>query len=247
MKKIVITNRKGGVGKTTTVFNLTWYFARKGLKVLVIDTDGQQDLKKSFGITNVKVSLGDYLLGKVNDFDPIIINDKLHFISAGSDENVSDDMIALQNKSPMCFKLLDKLLNAIADDYDIAMIDTAPALNLYTKSAIYSSDCIYIPMTAGTFEIDAIRTTINFVKTNGKQINGIILTRREKTGLSQEIEKGLIDNYSKYMLDTKIRKNIALSEALAVKESIFEFAPKSNGAVDYQALGDEISSREGIK
>ena len=58
-------------------------------------------------------------------------------------------------------------------------------------------------MTAGTFEIDAIRTTINFVKTNGKQINGIILTRREKTGLSQEIEKGLIDNYSKYMLDTK--------------------------------------------
>ena len=134
--------------------------------------------------------MGDYLLGKVNDFDPIIINDKLHFISAGSDENVSDDMIALQNKSPMCFKLLDKLLNAIADDYDIAMIDTAPALNLYTKSAIYSSDCIYIPMTAGTFEIDAIRTTINFVKTNGKQINGIILTRREKTGLSQEIEKG---------------------------------------------------------
>ena len=53
--------------------------------------------------------MGDYLLGKVNDFDPIIINDKLHFISAGSDENVSDDMIALQNKSPMCFKLLDKL------------------------------------------------------------------------------------------------------------------------------------------
>ena len=47
------------------------------------------------------------------------------------------------------------------------------------------------------------------------------------------------------MLDTKIRKNIALSEALAVKESIFEFAPKSNGAVDYQALGDEISSRKG--
>ena len=156
-------------------------------------------------------------------------------------------MIALQNKSPMCFKLLDKLLNAIADDYDIAMIDTAPALNLYTKSAIYSSDCIYIPMTAGTFEIDAIRTTINFVKTNGKQINGIILTRREKTGLSQEIEKGLIDNYSKYMTGYQNQKNIALSEALAVKESIFEFAPKSNGAVDYQALGDEISSREGIK
>lgn len=43
MKKIVITNRKGGVGKTTTVFNLAWYFVQKGLKVLVVDTDGQQD------------------------------------------------------------------------------------------------------------------------------------------------------------------------------------------------------------
>ena len=49
------------------------------------------------------------------------------------------------------------------------------------------------------------------------------------------------------MLNTKIRKNIALSEALALKESIFEFSPKSNGAIDYQALGNEISAREGIK
>lgn len=247
MKKIVITNRKGGVGKTTTVFNLAWYFVQKGLKVLVVDTDGQQDLKKSFGVTNIKNTLGDYLLGRVNDFDPIIINDKLHFIGAGSDENVSNDMTALQNKTPMCFILLDKFLNIIADDYDIAIIDTAPALNLYTKSAIYTSDSVYIPMLAGTFEIDAIKTTINFVKNNGKEIKGIILTRKENTGLSQEIEKGLTKNYGKYMLNTKIRKNIALSEALALKESIFEFSPKSNGAIDYQALGNEISAREGIK
>ena len=102
-------------------------------------------------------------------------------------------------------------------------------------------------MLAGTFEIDAIKTTINFVKNNGKEIKGIILTRKENTGLSQEIEKGLTKNYGKYMLNTKIRKNIALSEALALKESIFEFSPKSNGAIDYQALGNEISAREGIK
>ena len=47
MKKIVITNRKGGVGKTTTcILILLGILSRKGLKVLVIDTDGQQDLKK---------------------------------------------------------------------------------------------------------------------------------------------------------------------------------------------------------
>ena len=159
MKKMVITNRKGGVGKTTTVFNLAWYFVQKGLKVLVIDTDGQQDLKKSFGVTNIKNTLGDYLLGRVNDFDPIIINDKLHFIGAGSDENVSNDMTALQNKTPMCFKMLNKFLNIIADDYDTAIIDTAPALNLYTKSAIYTSDSVYIPMLAGTNEIFAKHKT----------------------------------------------------------------------------------------
>ena len=85
------------------------------------------------------------------------------------------------------------------------------------------------------------------MKNNGKKIKGIILTRKEKTGLSQEIEKGLTKNYVKYMMNTKIRKNIALSEALALKESIFEFSPKSNGAIDYQALGDKISIKEGIK
>ena len=40
---VTILSGKGGVGKTTTVFNLAWYFVQKGLKVLVIDTDGQQD------------------------------------------------------------------------------------------------------------------------------------------------------------------------------------------------------------
>ena len=54
MKKIAIVNKKGGVGKTTTVFNLGWYFAKKGLKVLAIDTDAQINLTLGFGANNYK-------------------------------------------------------------------------------------------------------------------------------------------------------------------------------------------------
>ena len=50
MKKIAIVNNKGGCGKPTTVFNLAYYFAKKKLKTLVIDTDPQLNLTSIIGL-----------------------------------------------------------------------------------------------------------------------------------------------------------------------------------------------------
>ena len=82
MKKITICNNKGGVGKTTTVFNLVWFFAEKGLRTLAIDTDPQQNLTDNFGV-NIEgyEGLGDYLLERNNKFEPVKINKNLFYIS----------------------------------------------------------------------------------------------------------------------------------------------------------------------
>lgn len=64
MKKIAIVNNKGGCGKTTTVFNLAYYFAKKKLKTLVIDTDPQLNLTSIIGlnVNQLQSSLGDLFL-----------------------------------------------------------------------------------------------------------------------------------------------------------------------------------------
>ena len=136
MKIITICNNKGGVGKTTTVFNLAHYFAKQGFKTLAIDTDPQLNLSVNLGITNFSKTLGDYLLNRTATFEPAIIDKNLHLMSAGA--NTEEDMTELKNQGPMYYKKLKDFLSTIQDKYDIVVIDTAPAFNSYTTSAIYS-------------------------------------------------------------------------------------------------------------
>ena len=179
MKKITICNNKGGVGKTTTVFNLVWFFTEKGLRTLAIDTDPQQNLTDNFGV-NVEgyKGLGDYLLERNNKFEPVRINKNLHLLIGG--EKIEQDMIG-----PLYYTLLDNFLKKIEQDYDIVIIDTAPSFNTYTASAVYTGG-IYIPMIPGSNEFKALNSTIKFASYFGKKITGIILTRTEmSTAITQ--------------------------------------------------------------
>ena len=108
MKKISIINNKGGVGKTTTAFNLAHFFSKAGYKTLAIDLDPQQNMVRNFGMDEKKTTIGDYLLGRTDDYEPIVINDNLHLIPAGNAEN---DMQLLTSESPLYFEILNEFLS----------------------------------------------------------------------------------------------------------------------------------------
>ena len=245
MKKITICNNKGGVGKTTTVFNLVWFFAEKGLRTLAIDTDPQQNLTDNFGV-NIEgyEGLGDYLLEHNNKFEPVKINKNLHLLIGG--EKIEQDMIDIKNTGPLYYTLLDNFLKKIEQDYDIVIIDTAPSFNTYTASAVYTGE-IYIPMIPGSNEFKALNSTIKFASDFGKKITGIILTRTEtNTAITQYSNTLLEENYKEYFLNTKIRKTVMIGEAIMMHKSIYDYAKKSKCAYDYRTLGEEIMKREGL-
>jgi len=246
MKKIAIVNNKGGCGKTTTVFNLAHYFAKQGLKTLAIDTDPQLNLSTNFGVNvnELNSSLGDYLLDKVKKFKPEILNENLHLISAGSE--AERDMEELKNQGPYYYQLLDRFLENLSENYDIIIFDTAPAFNAYTTSAIYTSS-VYPVILPGINELLGLNATINFTQGLGKDISGIILIRKEKTALSDQIQEQLQEEYKDYLLKSIIRKNVALSECIVTHQSIFDYSKKSNGAKDYSNLAEEIMKKEGIR
>ena len=242
MKKISIVNNKGGCGKTTTVFNLAYYFAKQGLKTLAVDTDPQLNLSTNFGVNvnELNFSLGDYLLERANGFQPEMLNENLYLISAGPE--AEKDMEELKNQGPYYYQLLNNFL----ENYDVVIFDTSPAFNAYTTSAIYTSS-VYPVILPGVNELLGLNATINFTQGLGKDISGIILIRKEKTALSDQIQEQLQEEYKDYLLKNIIRKNVALSECIVTHQSIFDYSKNANGAKDYSNLAEEIMKKEGIR
>lgn len=245
MKKIAIVNNKGGVGKTTTVFNLAHYFAKIGLKTLAIDTDPQLNLTTNFGINinEINGTLGDYLLDRKTDYTPEVIKENLHLISAGV--TAEQDMGDLKSEGMYYYQILNDFLDYISNHYDVVVIDTAPAFNAYTTSAMYASS-IYPVLIPGINELNGLNATIAFAEELNKKISGIILIKKEKTALSDQVQEQLENEFEGILLNKIIRKNVALAESIIMHQSIYEYAGSSNGAKDYTKLATEIMKKEGL-
>ena len=138
MKKILITNRKGGVGKTTTTINLAYFFAKKGYRTLIIDLDTQGHIQYSLGVkANFEYGIHSFLNGEDIKIKHIIHKSNiknLYFIPAKINANhtVKDKNLLKQG--------LERL------NFDICLIDTAPSSDDLLESAVIASDYVIAPM-----------------------------------------------------------------------------------------------------
>ena len=244
MKIISIINNKGGVGKTTTSFNLAHYLANNGRRVLVVDLDSQKNLTTNLTKELIdKPSIGDYLLERIEFCHPTIINSNLHLISSG---NTEEDITLLSEEGTNAHKKLDEFLKTIEAVYDVVIIDTAPSFNLYTRSAMHAGR-VYCVLNAGQNEIKGMKATEIVLSKYNKKLEGIILIKKDISKLFESTKDYLQKQYQKTIFNTVIRKNIALAESIFENKSVFEYSPRSNGAKDYKALSEEIIEREGLQ
>jgi chromosome partitioning protein len=141
MKTLLITNRKGGVGKTTTTLNIAYEFVKRGKKTLIVDLDTQGHIQYGLGITDEYQGGVHTLLQNektnIRDFIQKTSIKKLHFLPADINYNSS----LLQNK-----KSLKKVLKRISSKYDICIIDTAPMSDTLLEMAMLASDYVIVPM-----------------------------------------------------------------------------------------------------
>ncbi|MEA2342889.1 MAG: chromosome partitioning protein, partial [Thermoanaerobaculia bacterium] len=147
------------------------------------------------------------------------------------------------------FRLKDKMKDA-ANEYDYIFIDTPPTLGMITVNAMVASTHVLVPIQSSYFALegtDDLLETIEKIKARPNpnlQLLGVVITMHDKrTTLARDIHAQIGQVFGERLFNTVITKSIRLEESPAYKESIFTFAPKSSGAMEYYSLSEEILSR----
>jgi len=246
-KVISVANQKGGVGKTTTSVNLSSILARKGNKVLMIDTDPQGNATSGLGIDkNVNFSVYDVIVSETEMEEAIQKTEIKNLDVCPSNINLAGAEVELVSMMSREYRLKEKL-DKIKDNYDFIIIDCPPSLGLVTLNAFTASDSVLIPVQCEYFALEGLGQLINTINLVKKHLNkslvieGALLTMYDaRTNLSNQVVKEVKKYFDNKVYKTVIPRNVKLSEAPSFGMPISLYDPKSKGAKSYEKFTKEL-------
>ena len=246
-RTIACANQKGGVGKTTTVVNLSSYLALAGDRVLIIDLDPQG---------NATSGLGGDRSAAASVYEAIVDAQALESLiqpTAVEGLDLVPSSIALAGAEVELAPLeqrerrLGRLLVPIADRYDHVFIDCPPSLGLLTVNALTAADGTLIPIQCEYYALEGLTqliATINLVRDHLNPrlaVDGAVMTMFDgRTNLSAQVTAEVRAHLGDRVFETVIPRSVRLAEAPSHGRPIHLYAPASPGASAYQALAEEF-------
>ena len=244
---ITVAAQKGGVSKTSTAAAIAQGLAWKKKKALLIDADSQKSATLIYGADDSKGGLYDLITGKATAAELIQDTPAGKIIPASP---LLDRLGIELNNTPGRDSLLKAAIAPIKADFDYVLIDTAPGLGTCLIQALTAADCVIIPLRCdpqALAGLHAINETVEQVKTYcnpALTVAAVVLTQYNAQPTLTRQYEGLIIEQCREMglplAKTRIRRGIAIQEAQAMRENLYNYAPASNPAADYLELIKEL-------
>lgn len=257
MKRIAITNQKGGCGKTTSTINLAGAIVNLGKRVLVIDLDPQAHA--TFGLGMISKSADKSIYNVLTDSAEKrrVILDCIANVSQNLDIIPSNILLStLEQELKDIEGAVSKLYEAITStqlNYDYVIIDCPPSLGFLTFNALRAAELVVVPVDMSAFSLMGVGKLlgmIELIKVNighSPTVRALATLFDRRLKYSQIIFDEIKSFFKEQMLDTVIRLNVTLKKAAAKGVTVTQFDIKSNGALDYTALAHEIIRMEGAE
>jgi chromosome partitioning protein len=264
MRRIAVINQKGGVGKTTTCANLGAALALAGRRVALVDMDAQANLTLSLDLEAPPGSPSSYtvLLGETAFGASLraTTTTGLRLLPANIDLSGAELELAaaMGREHLMREALLEWEREARAKDggrapAEYVIFDCPPSLGLLSINALAASDEVLIAIQTEFLALQGMSKLVEILQLLKKRLNprleiaGILPCLYDsRLKLAREVLAEIRKYFPGKVLPSPVRSNVKLAEAPSFGKTIFEYAPDSNGALDYVAVAKEIASREAI-
>ena len=253
-KVIAIANQKGGVGKTTTTFNLGVALKNQRKRVLVVDADPQGDLTTYMGYneSELKTTLAQLMESVIYDSQldtkQAILNNAegIDLIPSDLDLSATEAMLVNAMSREVTLRTI---LNNVKKDYDYVLIDCMPSLGMLTINALSCSDKVVIPVQdhfLAAKGMGHLLKTVSRVKRTinpNLEVGGILLTLvNKRTNLSKETIQDLKETYGRAikLYDTQIPLAVKTAESTSRGKSIFKYDKNGKVATAYEDFAKEV-------
>ncbi len=257
MRSIAIINQKGGVGKTTTAVNLAAALAQQGQRVCLIDLDPQAHATLHLGVPapEERTTIYDVLCGDAQLADARYqALPNLLVVPANLDLAAAE--LELAGEVGREVVLRDRI-ELDREKFDFLIIDCPPSLGVLTLNALTAVQEVFLPLQPHFLALHGLSKLLRTIEVVAKRLNpdlrlsGVVLCMYDAaTRLAAEVSRDVQEFFQAHaahkgvwagakFFETRIRRNIRLAEAPSFGQSIFQYAPNSNGAEDYLALAFE--------
>ncbi|MBV8656978.1 MAG: ParA family protein [Burkholderiales bacterium] len=248
MPCIAIFNQKGGVGKTTTAWNLAAAVSRSGVPVTQIDLDPQAHLSDLCGIGKILSESSIY--GFYHDHRTL----SSLLVATGPHRQLIPAHLELAKVDTQYGKgpdILNRLKHALMREHlagasRAVIIDCCPMLGVLSLSGVFAADHVLVPISADYLAVKGalqVEKSLNALSRVFKQRIGrrYVLTRFDgRRRMSWDIEKTLRAHFGDELCETRISENVAVAESPEFRRDVIDYAPSSRGAQDYLALHHEL-------
>lgn len=245
-KMIAIANQKGGVGKTTTAVSLAAGLAALGKKTLLMDMDPQGNATSGLGIRASGKTTYEVVIDNLPVMDAVEKTAQKNLFILPSDIRLAAAEVELVDQPRREYRLREAT-GSLRAAFDFIIIDCPPSLSLLTINALTAADSVLVPIQCEYYALEGVTSLNSTIARVQKTLNqdlkleGVLLTMFDgRTNLSLQVADEVKKHFRNKVFLSIIPRSVRLGEAPSHGLPIFNYDPRSAGAVAYAGLANEI-------